>query len=302
VKSKERQFFIIVSSSVLILLLVFGTLAKNGKVFSWQFNSQVEIILTGDVMLGRSVMTKSLGLNDPAYPFQKVADRLQKADVVFINLENPMVENCPWTTEGLIFCADPKMVEGLTFAGIDVVTLANNHSENYGQAGLTKTKQVLESRGIEVVGLDNLIIKQVKGMKFGFLGFDFVSQTPTDQNFELVRQSDNQVDFLIVGVHWGGEYQAKPSSRQKEWAEKLVNAGADVVVGHHSHWIGDIDYINSKQVYYSLGNFVFDQMWSQQTREGLVIKLVFENGQLKAEKQLRIRMNSWAQPEFTDSY
>lgn len=86
-------------------------------------------------MLGRSVMIKSLSMNDPVYPFRKVAEKLNQADIVFVNLESPLVANCPSSNSGFKFCADPKMIEGLKFAGVDVVSLANNHTLNYGRGG-----------------------------------------------------------------------------------------------------------------------------------------------------------------------
>lgn len=265
---------------------------------SLTFNPEVEIILTGDVMLGRAVMTKSLGLEDPTYPFRKVADELSKADIVFVNLENPLISNCPKVTTGLKFCADPKMAEGLVLAGVDVVSLANNHSKDYGTQGLNQTLTILRKRGISATGLENLVVKEVKGVSFGFLGFDFLSQKPTEGNFNLVSRSKEQADVLIVGVHWGKEYTSKPLDLQKEWARRLVERGADVVVGHGPHWVQGDEKIDGKPVYYSLGNFIFDQMWSEKTRQGLVMKLTFRGKDLIREEKLPVYMSSWAQPEF----
>ena len=109
------------------------------------FNSakQTSLISTGDIMLGRSVMTKSLKDNDPNYPFLYVSDVLRNADIVFSNLENPIVDNCPYVNSGFKFCADPKMIEGLKYAGVDIVSLANNHILNYGKEGLSQTKKYL---------------------------------------------------------------------------------------------------------------------------------------------------------------
>ena len=251
-------------------------------------------------MLGRTVMTTSLDKGDPNYPWHKVADKLNYADLVFANLETPVIENCPSKTDGLIFCADPKMVEGLKYAGVDVVTLANNHTENYGEAGLTETKKILMENGIAYTD-QSLAIREVNGVKFGFLGFEFVDRDITDDQLELTRALNGQVDTLIVGVHWGSEYQDKAGAKQREIARKLVNAGADVVIGHHPHWVQDMEYIGDKPVYYSLGNFVFDQMWSEETRHGLAIKLTFDSmGKVVGEERLPIYMKDWAQPEWVE--
>ncbi len=260
-------------------------------------DNKVTILLIGDVMLGRTVMTHSLDkVGDPRYPFFKVAETLRKADLVFINLENPVIQNCPRHSEGFKFCADPKMVEGLTYAGVDVVNLANNHSRNYGQDGLNQTVDYLNKAGMQVTGLNALAIRQFNNVKFGFLGFDFVTNQAKNSDYELVKSSDSKVDVLIVGVHWGSEYQPKANPSQKSWARKLVENGADVVIGHHPHWVQELEY----PIYYSLGNFVFDQMWSEETRKGLAVRLTFEGKKLIKEDLLPCYMSSWAQPEFIE--
>lgn len=264
-------------------------------------NSEVEVILTGDIMLGRTVATTSLDKkSDPNYPFIKVNDRLRSADVVFANLESPVATNCPRTYEGLIFCADPKMAEGLVYAGVDVVTLANNHILNYGQKGLTETTKVLNENGIAYTGLGNLVIKEIKGTKFGFLGFEFIDKWPVQDDYDLVAKSDSKVDVLIVGVHWGAEYRENRSDKQNEIAKKLVFNGADVIAGHHPHWVQEVEHINGKPVYYSLGNFVFDQMWSEKTREGLAIRLTFRDGKIVKEESLPVYIENWAQPAWVN--
>lgn len=261
---------------------------------------EVKVLVTGDVMLGRTVMGKSLDLGDPKYPFLKVSEKLWKADLTFVNLESPIVTDCPRQTTSLVFCADPKMLEGLTYAGVDVVTLDNNHIKNYGQQGLAETQKYLAERKIAAAGLGKLVTKNVAGTTFGFLGFNFVDVSPKVSDYQLVSDSKGKVDILLVGVHWGEEYRATPTSRQKQIAAELVKAGADVVVGHHPHWVEDVEYINGKPVYYSLGNFVFDQMWSEKTKEGLAVELTFKDKKLTQEKKLPIIMKNWAQPEWVE--
>lgn len=291
--NKSQTFLLILAASFFMLLiytLKFSPRIKQG--------SETIIMLTGDVMLGRTVMTKSLDSNNPSYPFEKVLDELSEADIVFINLENPIVSNCPRNSESLIFCTNPAMAEGLVAAGIDIVSLANNHSRNYGEKGLSETVEILDEKEISTTGLGELVVKESKGIKYGFLGFDFISKTPKENDYELVAESVGEVDVLIVSVHWGAEYRSEPAESQERWAKELVEAGADVVVGHGPHWVQGMEHINEKPVYYSLGNFVFDQMWSEETRTGLIMKLTFRDGELIKEEELPTYMSSWAQPEF----
>ncbi|OGM19254.1 hypothetical protein A2771_03970 [Candidatus Woesebacteria bacterium RIFCSPHIGHO2_01_FULL_38_26b] len=290
-------------------------------------DSSVEIILTGDVMLGRSVMKKALELNDYSYPFVKVAPELSKADLVFINLENPIVKNCPIHEGGFKFCSPPESIEALLYAGVDVVSLANNHSGNYGEKGIEETVNYLENKGILVTGVGSLVIKEIGEMKFGFLGFDKAQQTNpilTPIETDLIKDSDSKVDILVVAMHWGVEYQNKALPGVRSLANQLVKTGADIVVGHHPHWVQDIECFEisqgvkestppvwtsfapqvngcpkgSKIVYYSLGNFVFDQMWSEETKKGLAVRLTFGGKDIINQELLPIYISSVGQPEF----
>ncbi len=252
------------------------------------FNSakQTSLISTGDIMLGRSVMTKSLKDNDPNYPFLYVSDVLRNADIVFSNLENPIVDNCPYVNSGFKFCADPKMIEGLKYAGVDIVSLANNHILNYGKEGLSQTKKYLNLNGVKWVGGGNLVVIENNNTKFGFLGFDFLDYKLQEKDLNLVRSSKTKVDILVVSVHWGEEYKSKANSNQKLIAGKLSEAGADYIVGHHPHWVQEIERMGNTEVYYSLGNFVFDQRWSEETKKGLSANLIFKGKKFEKENLL----------------
>jgi poly-gamma-glutamate synthesis protein (capsule biosynthesis protein) len=296
----------------LVTISVFYTIylatARQAWAPSFEFkptkqSSRATLLATGDVMLGRSVMATTLAKNDPNYPFIKVADELSQADITFINLENPIINNCPTHNTGFIFCADPKMIEGLKNAGVDIVNLANNHTLNYGREGLNQTIELLTKAGIDYVGENNLVVKKVGDTTFGFLGFERSQQanpTLTTVDRELIRGSDRKVDVLVVGIHWGVEYQDKALPGQRELARDMVEMGVDVVVGHHPHWVQDSEIIDGKPVYYSLGNFIFDQMWSEETKKGLVVKFDFENGKVVETKEKPVYIKNLGQPEFVE--
>lgn len=289
-----------------LILLLFFTASLTKRLFeSVPLDSKspetTEIILTGDVMLGRTVMTRSLDSEDPAYPMRLVGEKLREADLVFVNLENPIIENCPRHTGGYVFCADPKMIEALTFSGIDVVSLANNHTLNYGQVGFEKTKEYLSQASIDFVGDEkNLAVKEINGVTYGFMGFDFLTNAPTEADFLKVSEVSQKVDVLILGVHWGSEYKPEPNEIQKAWAKSLVASGADVISGHHPHWVQTFEWIGQAPVYYSLGNFVFDQMWSSETRSGVAVRLTYEGSKLIKDETFKVFMDNWAQPQWTN--
>ncbi len=249
-------------------------------------------------MLGRSVMAKILEVGDPFYPFKAVADRLKEADLVFVNLENPVTRDCKPHLGGFTFCTTPEIAEGLNFAGVDIVNLANNHTFNYGRGGFEETKEILDEQGVKWVGDNNLEVVTLKGTVFGFLGFDLTVKGLSQENLELIKKADGEVDVLVVAVHWGVEYTREPTKLQRTQAREIIKAGADVISGHHPHWVQISETIEEKPVYYSLGNFVFDQMWSEETKKGLVVSLTYKDGELKKAEEFPTYMNNWAQPEF----
>ncbi len=281
-------------------------------------NDTVSVLFGGDVMLGRGVMQTTITKSDYSYPFEKIKDFTKESDIFFVNLENPIIDNCPENSDGLKFCASPGMIAGLRNAGINVVSVANNHSGNYGKSGITETKDFLERENIMVVGQSDLLIKEFGNFSIGFLGFDFTVKSPAESDYRLIKESDGKVDFLIIGVHWGEEYKSKANPYQRKWAREIVRDGADIIVGHHPHWIQDFecigsdnnesiissqcDGINGIPVYYSLGNLVFDQMWSEETKKGLLVKLELGKEGIKREEKYNTYMESIGQPEISSNF
>lgn len=297
--NKTTSFLLILASAFLIILIyVLSHINNFGPKDVLGLKTTTRITLLGDVMLGRSVMVTSMKQNDFDYPFKKVSSYLRGSDIVFANLESPFAEDCPQTNSGMIFCADPILAKGIINAGINVVTLANNHTGNYGKEGMVTTQKVLTENAIEYTGEGNLVIKEVNGIKFGFLGFNLMYRSPDNLEKKMIAESDKLVDVLIVGVHWGDEYQPSANNKQRAYARELVGLGADIIAGHHPHWVQDMETINGKKVYYSLGNFVFDQMWSEETRKGIAITLEFDGSDIVSEKITNIYINKLGQPEI----
>jgi poly-gamma-glutamate capsule biosynthesis protein CapA/YwtB (metallophosphatase superfamily) len=161
------------------------------------------------------------------------------------------------------------------------------------------TQRALAQKGIAPTGLGELVILKREGTRFGFLGFDLTVRNLNEKDLILIRESKAKVDVLIVGVHWGVEYTNAPTDTQRSWAKQIVLQGADVIAGHHPHWVQTSEIIDGKPVFYSLGNLVFDQMWSEKTRHGMIAKLKFVEGRLNSKEERKIYIQSWAQPEFS---
>lgn len=233
------------------------------------------LTIVGDVMLGRQVGIEMAERDDYSWPFLQTSDLLMDADLTLGNLETPLVSGCPLSSEGMVFCAVPRSAEGLAWAGIDGVSLANNHAYTYSELGFEQTVDYLQRAGIEPIPAGVMAMREVNGIRIGILSFDDSSVLlDIDQAAAAVSEASHQVDVLIGLLHWGIEYQAEPNQRQREVAHALVDAGMDVIVGAHPHLIQPVEEYHGKLIIYSLGNFVFDQMWWEETRLGEVVRLI----------------------------
>ena len=143
--------------------------------------------------------------------------------------------------------------------------------------------------------------------KFGFLGYNDigseeqgVSWADPDRIEKEIAELKTKVDFVIVQFHWGVEYVYDPSDRQRELGQKAIDAGADLVIGNHPHWVQGLEIYKDKLITYAHGNFVFDQMWSQETREGVVGVYTFNNRYLESVKYYPVIIEDYVQPRFAD--
>jgi poly-gamma-glutamate synthesis protein (capsule biosynthesis protein) len=263
------------------------------------------VIATGDVIPARVVNIQATKYNNFHWPFEKVADTLKTADITFINLETPLINDCPLTNEGFTFCGDAKNVEGLTFAGVDVASIANNHAGNYGPDGTGETMSALGRAGIAVTGHDGPVYKTLRGVTFAFLGYNDIGSSPdgisgadeTKIQYE-VSLARNQADVVIVTYHWGIEYVSQPDGRQRQLGHLAIDAGADLVIGNHPHWIQPVELYNGKLITYAHGNFVFDQEWSLETKQGVVGRYTFYDTQLVDVEFLPVLIENYGQPHF----
>lgn len=268
-------------------------------------NDVVQIVAAGDVMLGREVGINLTRQQDFNYPFQLVAPLFQPADLAMVNLENPVIKDCPLNPEGMIFCSTPGTLTGLQFTGIDVVNLANNHTLNHGAQGLKETVQYLDHSDIKYAGLnDDYALFEIRGTKIAVLGFTafggggVLSEWDRSNVETLIAKASKVSDLQMVNFHWGNEYQSQPSVGQRLLAYAAIDAGADAIIAHHPHWVQGMELYNQKPIFYSLGNLVFDQMWSTETREGLIVELNFYQSQVAAIYLFPTFMENIAQPNL----
>lgn len=264
------------------------------------------MIATGDVMPARTVNDQMVKRKDFRWPFEKTTHVLASADLTVINLETPLLTDCTPTNQGMIFCGDARAVEGLVSAGVDVATLGNNHVGNYFQEGVEETKTILTNAGILPVA-EGISYREVKGTRFAFLSYNDIGAPEAGVPWadeETIRRdiakARESADVVIVSYHWGEEYVTDPSLRQRELAHRTIDAGADVVLGNHPHWIQPIEMYKDKFIIYAHGNFVFDQEWSEETKLGVVGRYTFYEDKLVDVEYLPIRIVDYGQPYFLE--
>lgn len=273
----------------------------------------------GDIQLSREVAAQ-IDKFGPIYPFENIANLTESSNLTVGNLESPFTTKEVNTQSGsMVFGADIKSIEGLKLAGFDLVNLANNHFGNQGQEGMNLTFSTLNQNNIDYFGAGTNfqtthtpVIKQVNGVKIAFLGYSDSDVLPANSIAKEVsagvavmdikqakidiEEAKTKADMVIVSMHSGTEYTPNPNSRQIEFAHAAIDSGADLVIGHHPHVVQAIENYRGKKIFYSLGNFVFDQAWSSETMQGLMVKLTFNNTKLTNTELIPIKIENWCQP------
>lgn len=270
-------------------------------VFPTPVSSSFTLITTGDIIPARTVNYKMTKYNDFTHPFIKTADFLKNADITLINLEAPLIKDCPVTNEGMVFCGNQRFLEGLIFAGIDVANLANNHSLNYDVEGLGQTIDLLKSNHILISGFppNDITIRQLAdNITIGFLGWNLLEQFNKEEVLTAIKQAKTKTDLLIVSLHWGEEYVSCPAKWQIDFAHQIIDNGADLISGNHPHRVQPIEIYNDKLIIYSHGNFIFDQEWSKETKIGIVAKHSFVGNKRINSQFFPVLISDYNQPEF----
>jgi poly-gamma-glutamate synthesis protein (capsule biosynthesis protein) len=261
-------------------------------------------------MLGRGAAQALNG--DWEAAFAQVQPWLAEADLAFANLESPLT-TAPYGGDGYDLRASPEAVAALDAAGFDVVSLANNHALDAGRVGLAQTLTALDTVGIaglvdwetgELVDWEigrlvdrvpspiyqptNIPIYQYTNPPiYHLLAFDdTVAPLDLESAADAVAAAAGRADLVIVSIHWGGEYQAAPTSRQRAIAEELTAAGADLIVGHGPHVPQRVEWMGEALVAYSLGNFLFDQPYPADCRWGVVLRVTLRGDRIVAVEAL----------------
>ena len=251
------------------------------------------MVAVGDVMLDRWV-GQVIERRGAAHILEKVRDDLRTADIAFANLESPLSTVGAHAPKACIFRADPAAVEVLLDGGFNIVSIANNHTLDAGVPGLMQTMDHLEAAGIAWCGAARERERsweptrfEIGGLTLGFvactdLSFQHGSWCKVDAEMtefaEHIRAAKSQCDLLVVSIHWGNEYQNVPTRRQREVAHAAIDAGADLIIGHHPHVLQGVGAYRGAPILYSTGNFVFDQREGERM-ESAIFHLRYTEGE-----------------------
>ena len=230
-----------------------------------------------------------------------VRSLISGADIAIANFENPAPNSFRFHASGTVFSANPKDIAGVKDAGIDWVSLANNHIGDAGRTGMLQTMTNLDKYGIAHGGLGKNLAAAHKatllkagGVTVGILGYDMIApsywagastagsahMTAKALKADIKAARKAGADVVIVFPHWGIEYRAAPSATQRRLGQAAIDAGADLVIGNHPHWAEAMEVYKGKPIWYALGNLVFDQTWSEYTMEGITLELTFRGSTL----------------------
>lgn len=294
-------------------------------------NKLSTLIMTGVTAISRGVEYEITKRNDPIFPARGIMDVLSKADLTHINNENPLFDSCVPENEGIILCGRTRSIESFNAIGADIVGMTGNHQNDYGpEKNLESIGHLTEAGfehyggGVDQADAEKILYKEIGETKIAFMGYayfdslngpEYVSLAFNDRpgaNYyseeKLIRDvaiARQNADIVIVEYQFIENYSYEPIPGQIETFEMTSALGADLVMGVQSHqpqWIRfhQREDGSSGMIFYGLGNLFFDQMWSTGTRQGIIPRFTFYDGQLISAEILTTLLYDYAQPRFTE--
>lgn len=328
-----KHILIVIGTFTSLVILVWGTLgtlshitfikpevaqATNVIPETVVVPKETTILFGGDVMLSRGIDDVMNKRHDFNYPFRQISDLTNDVNLAVVNLEGPISLKGKDVGSIYSFRANPHAVFGLDFAGIDIVSFANNHASDYGTEALIDTIKNLRNVGIDVVGVgENMSVANAPlFMNVNDLTIAFFASTPIAPPWftredsmpaiarlnELVltesisKAREHGADIVAVLLHWGNEYEMTPSASQEVIAHNLIDAGATFVIGHHPHVVQKVERYHGGVIAYSLGNLVFDQNFSEDTRHGLLLRVTLREKNIAGVEEIPVRFSNNYQP------
>lgn len=278
-------------------------------------NTSVVISLVGDCTIGTDPrFDESTSLitevkkhnNDYSYLFKNAVNIFKEDDITVANLETVFTNSNIRSRKTYTFKAPPEFAEALKKGSIEGVDIDNNHTKDFLEKGFEDTITALKKYNISYFGNDNKWIKEIKGNKIGFLGYQ--AWTYDDDAMNKVKNDIKDLkgkgaSIVVVSFHWGTEGSYYANSQQKEIAHYAIDNGADLVVGHHPHVIQGIESYKGKIISYSLGNFCFGGNSNPKDKDTLVLQAKFDFSNTKLLKSsIRVLPFSVSSISYVNDY
>lgn len=281
--------------------------------------AKIKLLFVGDIMLDRSIGERIKNGEDP---FQNVQKTFDLYDAVIGNLETSVGEKGDKAAGKLYtFQSSPTTLSSLTKAGFKAVSLANNHTMDYGKFGLEQTLSSLNKEGLNYFGAGknsaeafSPYVLKIKDHQVAIIGINdietsFANVAENDFgsayfNLPKIQDSLSKIDSkipIIAMPHWGIEYSLQSSSRQQNLAQQLFNSGVDLIIGGHPHVFQNSGVLDGKTVYYSLGNFVFDGMEGMpNATKAQMIEVVIEDNQIISTRPINVELDKKGFPKLVE--
>ncbi len=266
----------------------------------------VRLLFGGDLMFDRNIRLRmqEFGVD---HPLEQLTPLLSSYDAVIANLEGPItssksrsVGSEPGSTNNFFFTFQPEIVPMLLANNLSIVNLGNNHITNFSVEGIAETKQLLQAGGVAFfgnTGQELVPAERTHYQEFGQLTVAFVNLNQfTSRGFESAlvdtKEATKSADVVIVMPHWGEEYTPEPNTVIQQQAHQLIDAGAHVIIGAHPHVIQSVEDYRGKRIYYSLGNFVFDQYFEPAVRAGWLVEMLILPDATMQFREIPIRLET----------
>lgn len=262
---------------------------------------QATILFGGDMMFDRTIRT-TIDAKGGDYVFSCLDGELQNADMVLANLEGPITASSSvsvgskvGSTDNFVFTFPTSTADLLLAHHVGIVNIGNNHIMNFSRAGLRQTKAALDAAGVRYFGdpdaaeADRVLRTEIRGIPFSFVNWSDWTSDKTDHTVAQVRAEAESGRVVVVYTHWGEEYVA-PLPRVRELAHQFVDAGASIVIGSHPHIVQEHETYQGKEIYYSLGNLIFDQYWNDAVSHGLMLRVAFTESGVASIQEIPVAL------------
>lgn len=259
----------------------------------------VTLLFGGDMMFDRHIRQKADAQGGYGFLFDQIDELLGSQDLVIANLEGPVTDSdsrsvgsIPGEARNYSFTFDPAVVSTLSKTNIRLVNLGNNHILNFGPDGLVQTKQWLEQSGVGYFGhasasgqlADEFALVDLHGINILFANYNQFIETDVDALIAQIAQAQTSAEYTILYSHWGNEYQTESTAVIQALAHRFVDeAGVDLIIGSHPHVVQESEQYHGSTIYYSLGNFVFDQYFEPNVKRGLLVSVTLDPESLVPE-------------------